>query len=163
MISSRSFQSFSRSLASLNLRKDYLFCSLLLFLRTLFDFFVSCGANELTLQIVNVSLAIKKVLLIITLNLNASQAFLRQVFGIVDVNDIVFFVFFAILLGICLLLKSNQLALSQPIDVNIAVGLAVTDLLSIVILMDSVMILIGQLVDLVLNESILTRGLHHKF
>ena len=100
---------------SLSLRKS--FDSLLLFFSTFLYFFVPGGTNKLTLQVVNVAFAIKKVLLIIAFDLNAAEPLLRQVFRVVNVDDIVFFVFFAILLRVCLLLKSNQLALCQPIDI----------------------------------------------
>ena len=50
---------------------------------------VSSRAYELTLKIVNVALAIKEVLLLITLNLNASQTLLGQVLRIVNIYDIV--------------------------------------------------------------------------
>ena len=52
-----------------------------------------CGSNKLSLKIVNVALAIKQILLVITFNLYTSQTFLCKVFWIVNVYDVVIILF----------------------------------------------------------------------
>ena len=52
---------------------------------------VPCGAYEFALQVVDVALAVEQVLLLVTLDLNSAQAFLGQIFRIVHINHIIFF------------------------------------------------------------------------
>jgi len=120
--------------------------------------FVTCRTNELTLQIVDIPLVVKKVLLIVTLNLNATETFLGQVLWIVHVNDVVILALFAVLLGFDLifdliLLEGLELALRQVVDINVALGL-VFNLLFVITLDHMVLFQSSQLVDLVLNESV---------
>ena len=51
--------------------------------------FIARGANELALQVVDVTLVVEQVLLVIALDLDAAQAFLRQILRVVHVDHVV--------------------------------------------------------------------------
>ena len=50
------------------------------------------GTNEFALEIIDVSFAIEKVLLLVALDLNSAQAFLGQILRIIHIDYIIFFV-----------------------------------------------------------------------
>ena len=89
--------------------------------------FFSGGAHILTLQVVNVAFIIKEILLLITLYLNAFQAFCRKLLRVVHIDDIVaviflsfnFFSFISFFLDFeTLRPELNYLALSQIFKVK---------------------------------------------
>ena len=118
------------------------------------------------MQVVDVALVVKKILLVVALDLNPAQAFFGEIFGVVDVNDVIL-VFFAVHLLVVfpelllgrLFLQSKQLALRQIFKVNLVIGKGVV----IVLLLIEVFV-VSELIDLVLQVRGLTDGrIHQKF
>lgn len=127
--------------------------------------FVASSPHELALEIVNVALVVQQILLLVAFDLDSAESLLGQVLGVVHVDDVFVLLLFAfafasdddfLTVSGCVLLQSDQLALRQVVNVNVAVRLGVDDLLSVL------MFEIGELVDLILYECVLTGRLHHE-
>lgn len=103
---------------------------------------VTSRAHELALQVVDVTFVVKEVLLLVSFDLNPAQALLRQIFRVVNIDDIIVLIIITItitfflvdtdlnwvtifsdelyLTGCRLLLQGNKLALSQVVKVDLA-------------------------------------------
>ena len=145
---------------------------------------VPCGTNEFALEIIDVSFAIEKVLLLVAFDLNSAQTFLGQILRIVHINYIIF-VFIVLSSGraiihahhaavaikvllasvLLLFLQRQQLAFGEAFVVNVAIRLSIIldPVLVISLLMELVVevrptrVHHGQLVDLIHDESVLAR------
>ena len=87
---------------------------------TIFLHISICGSNELSLEIVDVSIIVKKVFLLIPLDLNAPEALLREVLGIIHINNVLIIIVTLLLVQflLCFLLESEELALVQAVKVD---------------------------------------------
>lgn len=127
---------------------------------------LSSGANELALQVVDIALVVEQVLLLVALDLNSAQTFFRQVLRIVHVDYVIIFIRFTLhllvfvaQLVLCgLLLKSENLALSEVVQVQLTVGE------SVLVVQELLIILILLLIVIVIErEVVLARRIHQKF
>lgn len=129
------------------------------------------------MQVVDVAFVVKKVLLLVSFDLNPAQALLRQIFRVVNIDNIVIFIIVTISIALflvdtdlnwvtifsneldlassSLLLQSNQLALRQVVKVDLALGLVVFLVVgSLAVNNVCAIVKLGQLVDLILNERV---------
>ena len=134
---------------------------------------VTGGADELALQVVDVALVVEEVLLVVALDLDPPQPLLSQVLRVVHVDHVlvVALATLSALLGRSLLLERQDLALSEALVVDGALVvrvLRVADEDAGAVLLDIALDLLpvldarGELVDLVLDERVLPRRIHHQ-
>jgi len=109
--------------------------------------------------------------LLVTFDLNATEAFFGEVFGVVHVDHVFVFILFTIHatnheflpVGCSLLLKADQLALCQVVDVDVAVRLPVYHLLGVFGCAGVVLVVqVCKFIDLVLHQSVLAWRLHQQ-
>ena len=112
---------------------------------------VPSRANKLALQVIDVALAVEQVLLLVTLDLNATQAFLRQVLRIVHIDHVVVFtiaIHFTISFHIhhttyIFLIASQHLTFSHALVVEIAVRLLILFLEDLLALLTQFVLQVG--------------------
>ena len=87
-------------------------------------FIITGGSDEFTLQVVDVTLVIKEVLLLVTFDLNTSQSLLCQVFWVIDIDHIlIIFTLDTTLIVLLLFLQGYELRLGQVVHVELALAL----------------------------------------
>ena len=120
---------------------------LFLFTISITAFFIVTGCSDkFTLQVVDISLVIKEVLLLVALDLHASQAFLGQVFWVVDIDNIlVILLLNTTLIVLLLLLQRHELRLSQVINIQLALALITHILLILTLCLLSFFLVILEL------------------
>ena len=115
--------------------------------------------------------------MLVSFDLNPAQALLRQIFRVVNIDNIIIFIIVTISIALflvdtdlnwvtifsneldlassSLLLQSNQLALRQVVKVDLALGLVVFLVVgSLAVNNVCAIVKLGQLVDLILNERV---------
>ena len=121
---------------------------LFLFTISITAFFIVTGCSDkFTLQVVDISLVIKEVLLLVALDLHASQAFLGQVFWVVDIDNILIILLLlnTTLIVLLLLLQRHELRLSQVINIQLALALITHILLILTLCLLSFFLVILEL------------------